>query len=148
MLKNNLFYFSKWDGELSYLSVLGWTMLLSCPVLERISWDHIFDIDGGSWDRSSKDLIALLVKLVSAWSSFHLQLHLNDFCLSNRMGKLNIFEITLSNFQGVFYAGQNVQGHCTIELNEEMSMRGKLLEFQITCHCALAFASVLLQLCW
>ena len=40
------------------------------------------------------------------------------------MGKLNIFEITLSNFQGVFYAGQNVQGHCTVELKEEMSMRG------------------------
>lgn len=43
------------------------------------------------------------------------------FC---KMGKLNIFEITLSNLQGVYYAGQNVQGHCTVELNEEMSMRG------------------------
>lgn len=43
-----------------------------------------------------------------------------------RMGKLNIFEITLSNFQGVFYAGQNVQGHCTVELNEKMSMRGEV----------------------
>ncbi|KAL8602260.1 hypothetical protein ACOMHN_022773 [Nucella lapillus] len=46
------------------------------------------------------------------------------------MGKLNIFEITLSNFQGVYYAGQNVQGHCTVELNEEMSMRGIRLRFE------------------
>ncbi|XP_025077865.1 uncharacterized protein LOC112554340 [Pomacea canaliculata] len=46
------------------------------------------------------------------------------------MGKLNIFEITLSNFQGVFYAGQNVQGHCTVELNEKMSMRGIRLKFE------------------
>eukprot|EP00916_Digyalum_oweni_P011297 GHVL01018824.1.p1 GENE.GHVL01018824.1~~GHVL01018824.1.p1 ORF type:complete len:423 (-),score=14.79 GHVL01018824.1:325-1593(-) len=46
------------------------------------------------------------------------------------MGKLNIFEITLCNFPGVFYAGQNVQGHCTVELNEEMSMRGIRLMFE------------------
>ncbi|XP_025076865.1 arrestin domain-containing protein 3-like isoform X2 [Pomacea canaliculata] len=49
------------------------------------------------------------------------------FC---KMGKLNIFEITLSNLQGVYYAGQNVQGHCTVELNEEMSMRGIRLKFE------------------
>ncbi|XP_076472508.1 arrestin domain-containing protein 3-like [Babylonia areolata] len=46
------------------------------------------------------------------------------------MGKLNIFEITLDNSQGVYYAGQNVQGHCTIELTEEMSMRGVRLRFE------------------
>ncbi|KAL8615887.1 hypothetical protein ACOMHN_058956 [Nucella lapillus] len=46
------------------------------------------------------------------------------------MGKLNSFKITLSNFQGVYYAGQNVQGHCTVKLNEEMSMRGIRLRFK------------------
>lgn len=45
------------------------------------------------------------------------------------MGKLNIFEISLSNFQGVYYAGQNVMGHLTVELNAEMSMRGIRLKF-------------------
>ncbi|KAK7115750.1 hypothetical protein V1264_001566 [Littorina saxatilis] len=45
------------------------------------------------------------------------------------MGKLNTFAIMFSNPQGVFYAGQNVEGQCTVELNEEMSMRGIRLKF-------------------
>lgn len=42
------------------------------------------------------------------------------------MGKLNIFEITLSNFQGVYYAGQNMKGHLTVELTKEMSIIGEV----------------------
>ena len=41
------------------------------------------------------------------------------------MGKLNIFEITLTNFNGVYFAGQNLEGHVTVELNDGMKMRGK-----------------------
>lgn len=40
------------------------------------------------------------------------------------MGKLNIFEISLNNTRGVFYAGQNLLGHCTLELNSELTLRG------------------------
>lgn len=46
------------------------------------------------------------------------------------MGKLNIFEITLSNFQGVYYAGQNMKGHITVELTKEMSIIGIRLKFK------------------
>ena len=41
-----------------------------------------------------------------------------------KMGKLNIFEITLTNFNGVYFAGQNLEGHVTVELNDQMKMRG------------------------
>ena len=41
------------------------------------------------------------------------------------MGKLNIFEITLTNFNGVYFAGQNLEGHVTVELNDGMKMRGE-----------------------
>ena len=43
---------------------------------------------------------------------------------SNRMGKLSTFEIVLDNAKGVYYPGQNVEGHCNIVLNREMQMRG------------------------
>ncbi|ESP05157.1 hypothetical protein LOTGIDRAFT_227836 [Lottia gigantea] len=45
------------------------------------------------------------------------------------MGKLNIFEITLSNPQAVYYGGQTIDGYITVELNEEMKMRGIRLHF-------------------
>ncbi|KAL3865646.1 hypothetical protein ACJMK2_043012 [Sinanodonta woodiana] len=45
------------------------------------------------------------------------------------MGKLNIFEITLNNPQGVYFAGQSLQGHVTVELNDVMKMRGVRLKF-------------------
>ncbi|KAK3601187.1 hypothetical protein CHS0354_004388 [Potamilus streckersoni] len=45
------------------------------------------------------------------------------------MGKLNIFEITLSNPQGIYFAGQSLQGHVTVELNDGMKMRGVRLKF-------------------
>lgn len=45
------------------------------------------------------------------------------------MGKLNIFEITLTNFNGVYFAGQNLEGHVTVELNDGMKMRGVRLKF-------------------
>ncbi|KAK6180226.1 hypothetical protein SNE40_012418 [Patella caerulea] len=46
------------------------------------------------------------------------------------MGKLNIFEITFSNPQGVFYGGQIIHGHVTVELNAEIKMRGIRLHFE------------------
>ncbi|XP_050403329.2 arrestin domain-containing protein 3-like [Patella vulgata] len=46
------------------------------------------------------------------------------------MGKLNIFEITFANPQGVFYGGQLIQGHVTVELNAEIKMRGIRLHFE------------------
>ncbi|XP_041373505.1 arrestin domain-containing protein 3-like [Gigantopelta aegis] len=46
------------------------------------------------------------------------------------MGKLNIFVIVLANPQAVYLAGQVVQGHVTVELNEEMKMRGIRLKFK------------------
>ncbi|PVD19277.1 hypothetical protein C0Q70_19763 [Pomacea canaliculata] len=46
------------------------------------------------------------------------------------MGKLNIFEISLNNTRGVFYAGQNLLGHCTLELNSELTLRGIRLKFE------------------
>lgn len=41
------------------------------------------------------------------------------------MGKLNIFEITLNNPQGVYNPGQFLEGHVVVDLNKEMTMRGK-----------------------
>ena len=48
----------------------------------------------------------------------------------SKMGKLNRFEILLSQPQGVFQAGQIVEGQVLMELNDEMKMRGK----NILCH--------------
>lgn len=45
------------------------------------------------------------------------------------MGKLNIFEITITNPNGVYFAGQNLEGHVTVELNDGMKMRGVRLKF-------------------
>ncbi|XP_071102899.1 arrestin domain-containing protein 3-like [Haliotis cracherodii] len=39
------------------------------------------------------------------------------------MGKLNIFEITLNNPQGVYNPGQFLEGHVVLDLNKEMTMR-------------------------
>ncbi|KAK6180227.1 hypothetical protein SNE40_012419 [Patella caerulea] len=46
------------------------------------------------------------------------------------MGKLNIFEITFANQQEVFYGGQIIQGHVTVELKDEIKMRGIRLHFE------------------
>ncbi|XP_046337202.1 arrestin domain-containing protein 3-like [Haliotis rufescens] len=46
------------------------------------------------------------------------------------MGKLNIFVVSFSNLQGVYYAGQVVQGHVTVELTDTMKMRGIRLRFE------------------
>ena len=43
------------------------------------------------------------------------------------MGKLNIFEITFGNIQGVMHAGELLQGYVTMELNDEMKMRGQYI---------------------
>ena len=77
-----------------------------------------FFLEGGGW----KEL--LFISFVYELSFSCKNISDSIFISPSIMGKLNIFEITLSNFQGVFYAGQNVQGHCTVELNDEMSMRG------------------------
>ncbi|XP_046557797.1 arrestin domain-containing protein 3-like [Haliotis rubra] len=45
------------------------------------------------------------------------------------MGKLNVFGISLNNPQGVYFSGQVVEGHVTVELNGEMKMRGIRLQF-------------------
>lgn len=44
------------------------------------------------------------------------------------MGKLNVFEITLSNPQGFYFSGQTVEGFLVVELSEVMKMRGIELE--------------------
>lgn len=41
------------------------------------------------------------------------------------MGKLNVFEITLSNCESVYYPGQMLQGILTVDLTEAMKMRGR-----------------------
>lgn len=41
------------------------------------------------------------------------------------MGKLRAFYIELENPQGVFFAGQIVNGRLVVELDAEMKMRGK-----------------------
>ncbi|KAK6179157.1 hypothetical protein SNE40_011577 [Patella caerulea] len=45
------------------------------------------------------------------------------------MGKLASFEIFLQNHDPIFYAGQTVQGHVSIQLNEPMKIRGICLKF-------------------
>ncbi|XP_067665145.1 arrestin domain-containing protein 3-like [Haliotis asinina] len=46
------------------------------------------------------------------------------------MGKLNMFVVSFSNLQGVYYAGQTVQGHVTVELTDKMKMRGIHLQVE------------------
>ncbi|XP_059165745.1 arrestin domain-containing protein 17-like [Physella acuta] len=46
------------------------------------------------------------------------------------MGKLNIFEISFGNGSGVYYPGNAVDGHVTVELTEPMKMRGIRLKFE------------------
>ncbi|XP_046556419.1 arrestin domain-containing protein 3-like [Haliotis rubra] len=46
------------------------------------------------------------------------------------MGKLNMFVVSFSNLQGVYYAGQAVQGHVTVELTDTMKMRGIHIRFE------------------
>ena len=48
----------------------------------------------------------------------------NIVCLAG-ITSLNIFEITLANYSGVFYAGSMVEGHVTVELKAPMPMKGK-----------------------
>ncbi|XP_045216784.2 arrestin domain-containing protein 3-like isoform X3 [Mercenaria mercenaria] len=45
------------------------------------------------------------------------------------MGKLNMLAITLNSPTAVYYAGQNVEGFVTVDLNDSMKMRGVKLEF-------------------
>ncbi len=42
------------------------------------------------------------------------------------MGKLNEFQIHLTNLQGVYFPGQNLEGSVIVEQNDEMKMRGML----------------------
>ena len=49
------------------------------------------------------------------------------------MGKLNIFQITLANPNGVFYSGSMVQGHVTVELLEAMKMKGRVYVISQIC---------------
>jgi hypothetical protein len=41
------------------------------------------------------------------------------------MGKLRAFYIELENANGVFFAGQIINGRLVVELDAEMKMRGK-----------------------
>ena len=41
------------------------------------------------------------------------------------MGKLKAFYIELENPQGVYFAGQIINGKLIVELDAEMKMRGK-----------------------
>ncbi|KAL8583652.1 hypothetical protein ACOMHN_037376 [Nucella lapillus] len=45
------------------------------------------------------------------------------------MSRLNLFVITLSNLEGTYYAGQTVEGHCTVELVRDMCMKDLHVEF-------------------
>ena len=40
------------------------------------------------------------------------------------MGKLGIFSITLKSPNAIYFSGQNVSGHVTVDLNEPMKLRG------------------------
>ncbi|XP_013417446.1 arrestin domain-containing protein 3 [Lingula anatina] len=46
------------------------------------------------------------------------------------MGKLNVFAISLPNQYAVYHAGEVVQGHVLVELNEPMKMRGVRIELK------------------
>ncbi|XP_059165747.1 arrestin domain-containing protein 3-like [Physella acuta] len=46
------------------------------------------------------------------------------------MGKINIFEISFGNGSGVYYPGNAVDGHVTVELKEPIKMRGIRLQFE------------------
>lgn len=49
------------------------------------------------------------------------------------MGKLSVFKIALSNVQGVYFAGQMLQGHVILELNEPVKLKGMFNGDLITC---------------
>ncbi|XP_048257824.1 arrestin domain-containing protein 3-like [Haliotis rufescens] len=46
------------------------------------------------------------------------------------MGKLSVFKIALSNVQGVYFAGQMLQGHVILELNEPVKLKGIRITFR------------------
>ncbi|XP_071103882.1 arrestin domain-containing protein 3-like [Haliotis cracherodii] len=46
------------------------------------------------------------------------------------MSKLIKFEVVFSPTQAIYYPGQTIQGHLTVELNDTMKMRGIRLRFQ------------------
>ncbi|XP_046574479.1 arrestin domain-containing protein 3-like [Haliotis rubra] len=46
------------------------------------------------------------------------------------MGKLNSFVIVFSQTQNIYYPGQTLQGHVTVDLNDTMKMRGIRLRFE------------------
>ncbi|XP_059165749.1 arrestin domain-containing protein 17-like [Physella acuta] len=50
------------------------------------------------------------------------------------MGKLKIFEISFGNGSGVYFPGNAVDGHVTIELKKSMKMRGLRLKFEGKAH--------------
>ena len=43
------------------------------------------------------------------------------------MGKVNVLEVVLSNGTGVYIAGQLLQGHVNLELNNSLKMKGQLV---------------------
>ncbi|XP_041372265.1 arrestin domain-containing protein 3-like [Gigantopelta aegis] len=46
------------------------------------------------------------------------------------MGKISVFEIVLSNPQGVYFTGQVLQGHVILELTEIIKLRGIRISFR------------------
>ncbi|XP_046545836.1 arrestin domain-containing protein 3-like [Haliotis rubra] len=46
------------------------------------------------------------------------------------MGKLSVFKIALSNVHGVYFAGQMLQGHVILELNEPVKLKGIRITFR------------------
>ncbi|XP_067664748.1 arrestin domain-containing protein 3-like [Haliotis asinina] len=46
------------------------------------------------------------------------------------MGKLNSFVIVFSQTQDIYYPGQTIRGHVTVDLNDTMKMRGIRLRFE------------------
>lgn len=45
------------------------------------------------------------------------------------MGKAFDFEINLNQPQAVYIAGSTIEGHVSVELNEDMKLRGESLAF-------------------
>ena len=41
------------------------------------------------------------------------------------MGKVSVLEVVLSNGTGVYIAGQLLQGHVNLELNNNLKLRGE-----------------------
>lgn len=61
------------------------------------------------------------------------------------MGKLKAFYIELENPQGVYFAGQIINGKLIVELDAEMKMRGKNLfnSLVVGCNICLPFSLIL-----